>query len=127
MLKVELNEETGVAVLEPSGALTKKDFVAAARAIDRYIARTGKLAGIAIRATHFPGWDSLGALTAHLKFIRAHHAQIGRLALVTDSLLGDLGENIANHFVSAEIKHFGYEDLETACDWIIGLERRRVT
>lgn len=127
MLKVELNEETGIAVLEPNGALSKKDFVAAARTIDRYIERSGKLAGIAIRATQFPGWDSFGALIAHLKFIRAHHEQVGRLALVTDSLLGDLGEKVASHFVSAEIKHFGYDDLETACDWIIGLERRRVT
>jgi SpoIIAA-like len=127
MLRVELDEETGVAILEPCGALSKKDFESAAKTVDRYIERSGKLAGIVIRLNEFPGWDSVGALVEHLKFIKEHHEKVARLALVTDSVLGDLGQSIASHFVAAEIRHFGYDDLASARDWILGLERRRVT
>jgi hypothetical protein len=35
----------------------------------------------------FPGWESLGAMVAHLKFVRDHHRNIGRIAAVTDSEL----------------------------------------
>ncbi len=127
MLKVELDKETGVALLEPDGALSKQDFERAARTIDRYIERSGKLAGIAIRVNEFPGWDSLASLIEHLRFIKAHHAKVSRIALVTDWVLGDLGESLASHFVAAEIKRFGFDDLATARDWILGVETRRIT
>jgi len=38
---------------------------------------------------------------------------------VTDSLLGDIGEYIAGHFVSAEIKHFPFDELNVAQNWIV--------
>jgi hypothetical protein len=44
---------------------------------------------------------------------------VSYVALVTDSVLGDIGEIIAGHFVSAKIKHFPFDELNNAQNWIL--------
>ena len=85
MLLVEIDEASGIAVLEPSGPLSKDDFELAAKIIDPYIEKSGKLNGLIIHAESFPGWDSFAALSSHLSFVREHHKIISRVALSTDS------------------------------------------
>ena len=118
MLNVQLNQETGVVVLEPNGSLTKSDFESAATVIDPYIAEAGKLNGIIIHAKSFPGWDSFAALVTHLKFIKAHHRKVTCIAFVTDSPIGDIAETLAGHFVKARVKEFDFDELEKAINWI---------
>jgi hypothetical protein len=43
-----------------------------------------------------------------------------KVAVVTDSPLGDVAERLASHFVSAELKHFPSSGLEAAKHWILG-------
>ena len=117
MLRVTIDDATHVAVLEPDSALTEADFTAAAAAIDPLIERDA-LKGLVIHTQDFPGWDSFNGLVGHLKFVREHHKDIGRVALVTDSRLGDIAEKLASHFVSATIQHFPYAELEAAKRWI---------
>ncbi len=118
MLNVSLDEEKGSVTLEPDGALTKQDFESAAQRIDPYIERAGGLRGLLIHTRSFPGWDSFGALVTHLKFVKEHQRKIARVALVTDSAIGDVAERLVSHFVSAEIKHFPFDDLAAARDWV---------
>lgn len=118
MLKINLDEKCGIAVLEPDGALAKSDFEAAAAVIDPYLEKAGKLNGIIVHVKSFPGWDSFAALVKHLKFIRDHHRKVARLAFVTDSPIGGFAEHVARHFVSAEIRHFSYSGLQDAQKWI---------
>jgi hypothetical protein len=119
MLKVELDEINGVAILEPDGELTESDFISAAKIIDPYIEGNGELKGIIISVQSFPGWDSFSSLIAHLKFVREHHKKVSRIAFVTDSPIGSFAERIANHFVNAEIKNFEFGALEEAKEWIL--------
>ena len=65
MLKVELNEATGIAILKPDGALSENDFIYASSIIDPYIEKAGKLKGLIIRTRKFPGWESFGSLIKH--------------------------------------------------------------
>ncbi len=118
MLDVKLDEVNSVAVLVPEGALSKEDFVAVAAVIDSYIEKTGQLKGLVIHTESFPGWDSFAALASHLKFVKEHHKQIARIAFATDSVVGNIAEAIASHFVNAEIKGFSYQELEQARDWV---------
>ena len=117
MLRVTPDESGRFVVLEPVEALSEGDFKAAASTIDPLI-RSGTLNGLIIHTKHFPGWDSFRALVSHLRFVRDHHKQLRRVAIVTDSRLGDIGEGLASHFVSADIKHFPFDDLESAESWI---------
>jgi hypothetical protein len=58
-------------------------------------------------------------MAAHFRFVRDHHRQIKKVAVVTDSALGKLAENLASHFVAAEIKRFPAGGLEGARQWIL--------
>ena len=49
-------------------------------------------AGILIEAPAFPGWEDLGAMAAHFRFVRDHHKLIKKVGLVTDSALGKVAE-----------------------------------
>lgn len=119
MLKVELDEANGTVTLLPEGALSAQDFEHASSIIDPYLEKSGYLKGVIILIKSFPGWDSVGALLKHFKFVKDHHEKVSKVALVTDSVLGDIGENIAGHFVSAEIKHFPFDELNVAQNWIV--------
>lgn len=118
MLSIDLDETNGIVVLRPDGALSEDDFKSAASILDGYIEKAGKLNGIIIQVESFPGWDSFAGFTAHMKFVKEHHKEVSCVALVTDSALGDFAEYIVSHFVSAEIKHFSYDALDDAIQWI---------
>ena len=110
----------GILHLKPKGALTKEDFAQVAKTVDPHIEKTGSLAGIIIEFGAFPGWDSLGALAAHLRFVREHHKQVKKIAAVTDAKLGAVAEKLASHFVAATIKHFPAGQADAARKWILG-------
>ncbi|MBW1785854.1 MAG: STAS/SEC14 domain-containing protein [Deltaproteobacteria bacterium] len=118
MITYDLDKENAVLHVHPSGPLGKEDFSELAKTVDPFIEEKGKLTGLLIESESFPGWESLAALIQHFRFVRDHHASIGKVALVTDSLIGDVAEKIASHFVSAEVKHFPAGDLETARKWV---------
>jgi hypothetical protein len=120
MLDHTLDAASSILYLRPSGALTKEDFAQLAKVVDPHIEKTGDLAGLILEAAKFPGWDSLGAMAAHLRFVRDHHKRVKKIAIVTDSAMGGAGEKLANHFVAAEIKHFPAGQLEAAKRWVIG-------
>ncbi len=120
MLNVDLNEVEGIAILEPDGELSESDFKSAAKIIDPYIEKFGKLNGIVIHVRSFPGWDSFSSLITHLKFIKEHHKKVSRVAFATDSPIGSFAENFASHFVNAEIRNFSFTELEASKKWILG-------
>ncbi len=118
MIDFTLDPQTAVLTIRPQSALEKSDFTALAEAVDPQIDEHGDLAGLIIEAAHFPGWDGFGALVTHLRFVRDHHRHVKKVAVVTDSHLGDAAERIASHFVAADIKHFPAGDVDAAKAWI---------
>jgi len=121
MLSVKIDEKDLIAVLEPDGPLSESDFQSLANAVDPLIEKFGRLNGILIHTKSFPGWESFTAFYSHLRFVKNHHKNISRIALVTDSLMGMLAESVVSHFIKAEIRLFAYQDYATANEWIIGL------
>jgi hypothetical protein len=118
MIEHSLDTKDSILVVRPKSALAEQDFVDLARTVDPYIEAKGHLAGLIIEIRAFPGWDSLGAMAAHFRFVRDHHKRIKKIGVVTDSALGDVAEKLASHFVSATIKRFPAGELETARRWI---------
>ena len=118
MIEHTLDTTHSILHVRPKGALQQGDFAELAKTADPHIEKTGSLAGLIIEAAAFPGWESLGAMAAHLRFVRDHHRHIRRIALVTDSPLGNVAEHLVAHFVSAEIKHFASGELQAAKQWI---------
>jgi hypothetical protein len=115
--------EKGVLVLEPQAALREEDFEAVAAAVDPWIEANGSLRGVVVRMADFPGWENLGGLMSHLRFVHDHHRKVRRVALVTDNRLADLAQTLATHFVAAEVKHFPYAKFDDALAWAQGDEK----
>jgi hypothetical protein len=118
MLHYELLRDQGIVILTPEGALQKADFERVAQAVDPLIAEKGKLAGLMVHARAFPGWADFAALVTHLKFIKDHHREVKRVAIVTDATVLKHLPALANHLVAAEIRPFGFDEKEQALAWL---------
>jgi hypothetical protein len=120
MFDYDLDTEHSILRVQPKSAIAQDDFIKLAKAVDPHIEATGGLAGLILEAPHFPGWDSFGAMVNHFRFVRDHHKRVKKIAVVTDSAMGDFAERLASHFVSAQIKHFPAGQVEAARTWILG-------
>jgi stage II sporulation SpoAA-like protein len=119
MMEHSLDTEHSILYVRPRSALQQDDFAQLAKTVDPFIEKTGDLAGLVIETPSFPGWDSLGAMAAHFRFVRDHHKHIKKVAVVTDAALGNLAEKLASHFVAAQIRHFAAGEVEAARRWIM--------
>ena len=117
MIDYKILEDQGIIILEPSGPLQEEDFENLTKDADAYLEKHGRLNGLIIHAKSFPGWENFGAFTHHISFVKGHHKKVNRIAIVTDSSFLKIAPGIVNHFVSAQVKHFDYEDLEAAQQW----------
>jgi hypothetical protein len=112
-----LIEDKGIVVVEVDEPLRAADFEALARTIDPWIEANGELRGIVLHAKKVPGWENIGALMRHLRFVHDHHKRIRRAAAAVDGALAELAPAIARHFVHAEVRRFDYDQLEEAVTW----------
>ena len=119
MLNYELRRYDGILVLMPDGALEASDFETLTGHVDAYLGQNGMLHGVLIRAKAFPGWKDFGALLAHLKFVKRHHQQIEKVAVVADGAVAKVMPHIASHFIHAEVKHFKHAHENAAWDWLM--------
>ena len=119
MIEHTLDKANSILHVRPQARLEQRDFAQLATTVDAYIEEKGDLAGLILEVTSFPGWESLGAMASHFRFVRDHHKHIKKVAVVTDSPLGNVAEHLASHFVSAEIRHFPAGALEAAKQWIV--------
>ena len=120
MIDYELDKANRILRVRPESSLDKKDFAELAKAVDPEIETSGDLAGLIIDAPHFPGWDSFGSVVTHIRFVHDHHEHVKKIAVVTDSHLGDFAERLVSHFVSAEIRQFPAGQIEQAQHRIVG-------
>jgi hypothetical protein len=119
MIEHTLDTAHSILHVAVKSALEKSDFEQLASTVDPFIEEMGDLAGLILEAPKFPGWENLGAMAAHFRFVRDHHKRIKKIALITDSAVGNAAENLAAHFVAAQIKKFSAGELETARQWIM--------
>jgi hypothetical protein len=112
--------ESGLIVIDATEPLRAQDFDAVAATADTWLKTHDALQGVVIHAREFPGWENLGGLLRHIRFVRDHHRKVRRVALAADGKLGSLAPRLAEHFVQAEVKGFGYDELDAAMAWASG-------
>ncbi len=120
MIDYDLDTAHSILLVRPQSRLEKQDFVELAKAVDPQIEASGDLAGLVIDVTSFPGWADFSSMVSHFRFVRDHQKHVKKVAVVTDSAIGDIAEHLAAHFISAEIKHFPAGQVEEAKQWISG-------
>ena len=62
MLNINLNEDDGIVLLEPNGALSEEDFKAAASIVDPYLEKSGPLNGVLILYVVKTFWTGSGLI-----------------------------------------------------------------
>jgi len=117
MITFQILEEDGILIVEPSGPLSKDDFEQLTSAVDLHLARTGSLQGVMIHAKQFPGWKDFSGMVSHFRFVRDHHREIKKVALVSDGAFAEIAPKLAEHFVAADIKQFDFDDRDAALAW----------
>ena len=117
-IKVILDKDSKMVILELKEHLSKDDFLYAKTLIDPFIAKEGSLSGLILYSKDFPGWDSFSAFKTHMEFIKEHHKKVKKLAFVMDSFIGTIAQNVGSHFVDTEVKEFKYSELNKAKEWI---------
>ena len=122
MIHPELLSNQGILIITPEGPLQKSDFENLALLVDPFIEAQGELRGILIHAESFPGWADFAALLSHLKFVKNHHQHVAKIAAVTDSGFLSIMPSIVSHFIHAEVRHFDYNDKDSALIWLQGLD-----
>lgn len=118
MLDYSIMKPGGILVLKPGAPLNKEDFSGLSAEVDAYLSEHAKLHGVLVHSKAFPGWENFGGFTAHMHFVREHHKQVERIAVVTDSPLAGMAELLGKHFTSAEIRHFPFTDDAKALEWL---------
>ncbi|MGW2744124.1 STAS/SEC14 domain-containing protein [Streptomyces sp. NPDC001450] len=113
----KLLTESKVLLVEVEQPLRAQDFDALAQTADNWLETHDALAGVVVHARAFPGWENIGSLFRHVRFVRDHHRKVRRVALAADSKLAELAPPFANHFVQAEVRQFGYDELDDAVAW----------
>jgi hypothetical protein len=120
MITHQLLASEGILVLTPQAPLEAADFEQIAREVDPYIEQNGKLHGILIDAETFPGWKDFAGMLAHMRFVKNHHQNIERVAVVSDSTFLSIAPKIAGHFVQADVRHFSHSQKDDAFRWLTG-------
>jgi hypothetical protein len=118
MISYDLDKSTGVLTVRPEGKLESQDFQRLSQTVDPFIEEKGRLNGVIIVTEKFPGWKNFDGMIEHMKFVRSHHAEIAKVALVTDTKIANVAELLGKHFVKASIKHFSASEIESAKNWI---------
>jgi hypothetical protein len=119
VIKTEWQGQHNILSITPEGRLEAEDFARLAQEVDPYLEEHGQLKGLMIETESFPGWQDFAALLSHLRFVKAHHEKVRRVAAVTDSRFLSILPQVASHFVKAEVRHFPYQDRQIALDWLL--------
>ncbi len=112
--------DEGVVEVKVHGKLESVDFQKVGPVVDEMIEHRGKIKGLLLNITEFEGWDGVQALMTHLKFVKAHHQYIKRVAAVRNKAWLKVIPKIISVFVKAEPRYFDIDQLDAARKWVRG-------
>ena len=122
MLEINMDRGENLVTVKPTGPLAKEDFERLSEAVDGYINTNDLVPNLMIVAESFPYWESFRAFLAHIRFIRTHHKIVKKVGIVGDSFALSSLPAIADHFVSAEVRHFAHNERDEARRWARGVD-----
>ncbi len=109
--------EAGVVVVEVAEPLRVQDVDALATVVDGWLTEHPTLHGLVVHARAFPGWENVGGLVRHLRFVLGHHRHVERVALAVDGSLATVAATVAELVAHPQVRHFGHDELDAAITW----------
>lgn len=117
MIKVETIAPIALKVTPPT-TLRTDDFKQAAPQVDELIRAHGKIR-LLVDATHFTGWENMGAFEAHMNFVKTHQHSIDRIAVITGQIWQQWFAGVLGLFVHPEIRMFEQPQETAARQWLL--------
>ena len=112
MLAITFDEPHNAFILSPESRLTKEDISQLTERVNTYINEQDTIPALVIYAPKFTGWADFGTFVEHIRFIRGHEALIPKVAVVSDGRALSILPHLADHFVTAQLKHFSEVRIE---------------
>ena len=106
MFTYSIMKPEGILLLRPSTPLSKADFGGLSADVDAYLSEHAKLRVVMVQAKGFPGWEDFSGFTAHMHFVREHHNQVRRIAVVTDGPPGRHGRTAGQALYIGRVQTF---------------------
>lgn len=121
---VRVDQAAGVIVADVGQPLRREDVEVIAGAVDSWLADHTELPGLVLHAPSFPGWENLGALVEHLRFVGGHQRRIDRVALAVDGQPVGIAARVAGALLHPDVRHFATGEIDAAIAWA-GANARR--
>ncbi len=119
-INCSIDEETGVMLVNiGKKPLTSEDFDFLLEVISGYFEKYGQFKGIIINAKKFPYWKGAHNRVEYIGFAANNHHKFEKIALAIDGFFVRLLPKIARRKIDTEVKHFGYNQIEKADQWIL--------
>ncbi|CAA0117304.1 Uncharacterised protein [BD1-7 clade bacterium] len=118
MLNTVVSTEHSVVFLEPETVVDKKEFKAAAKAVNAHVGEGHAVACLMIHVEKFEPWDDFGKLVEEFSLKDNMHEWITNIALVTDNATGDCSTHLQTHFKNAKIQIYSYCEYDKAEAWL---------
>ncbi|MEH6527676.1 MAG: STAS/SEC14 domain-containing protein [Sneathiella sp.] len=117
MITVEKEKTGNILRAEVAGKIEVEDWDNVLKAIDPIVAEKGTVR-LFLDASDFAGWKDLDAARAHFTFVKLHHENVDRIALIVDHHWQGWLAGIAEIFVDTEIRTFEEDQKEVAESWL---------
>ena len=117
MLSYKEMDNLAAVEIEISDRVSAEEFDAAAKKLEAFIARHGRVRVLEI-LYGLEGMDAK-ALWHDLKFSLRHVNDFSRCAIVSDAKFLSLWSTIAEPFIDCEVAYFPPDELEAARDWLL--------
>lgn len=114
MITIE-NITANVVQIEVPETLQTDDFLQLAPKVDTLIRKHGKVR-LLLDASKFNGWENIAAFDKHMGFVKSHHNNIERVALVAGHAWQHWVAGALKMFVHPEIRVF--DKICDARNWI---------
>lgn len=118
MVTIKVLSKTLVEI-HPKGPLTTEDIKLIENKVNPLIETFGSLQ-LLIFAESFKGWKNFQGFKAHLCFVKNHHQEVTKIAMITDRLWQKCLMRIVKFFLHPSIREFSAHDLEGAKKWLNG-------
>jgi hypothetical protein len=116
---LSVHNKTSILTIEVSESLSVDDFKVVAKVVDPWVEKNGQIEGVIIHARRFPYWKNAGGFISHMSFIKNHHRDVKKVALVANGVIPDVAQKLTNHFILAQVKNFDYDQVDEAKSWIL--------
>ncbi|MBN1909379.1 MAG: STAS/SEC14 domain-containing protein [Pirellulales bacterium] len=117
MLDFTIDKTTGIVTATASGQLTEADVDKLTPAVDEVIAQQGSIR-VLLQLVDFHGWEDRHAAWDHVTFVKHHHRNVERIAIVGDRKWEQWLATLARPFVHATQRYYDESQLDEARQWI---------